>query len=126
MVGSRWVPLVVALGMLGGCHSSSTTVRGPFNGSWLGGDTSVLLSLNLTDQDGTVKGSGDISGSSISGGDIGFSVSGTSNGNSCELTLHATGLNNATMGGTEVQADTVDAVLNGSGFTSYQITLHRQ
>ncbi|HWZ27933.1 MAG TPA: hypothetical protein VNX15_05205 [Gemmatimonadales bacterium] len=115
---------VVALSALAACHSA-TAVKGPFDGSWQGGDATAMLTLNLSDDNGAVKGSGDLDGSSVTGGDIPFSVSGASNGNSMTLTLHANGFVNVTLGGTLVQADTVDATLNGGGFSSYPFVLHR-
>ena len=121
----RVLIVAVGLGVWTACHSS-TGVKGPFDGSWQGGDTTAMLTLNLSDQDGAVKGSGDLDGTAITGGDIPFTVSGDNNGNSLTLTLHANGFVNVTLGGTLVQADTVDAELNGGGFAAYPFVLHKQ
>ncbi|HTY04962.1 MAG TPA: hypothetical protein VMC86_00460 [Gemmatimonadales bacterium] len=118
---------IAGLIVIAGCHSS-TAANGPFSGHWVGQDVTgtINLDLNLTDaSDGSVTGSGSLSGSAISGGDIPLTVSGTESAAGCAVTLDAPPYTHADLSGQQTNG-TWSAVLNGSGFVSVSVTLRKQ
>src|SRR5215472_17702170 len=89
----RRAMLAVVVLSLVACKSS-TGPPGPLQGSWSGFvPASFTFDANLTDHGGTVGGSGDMSGPSISGGGpILLSITGGENGSTYKMTLTSGGL----------------------------------
>jgi len=111
---TRVLAAAVVIG-LAGCHHDSTGPAGPLNGSWEGSVTGEFtMDATLSDRNGSVTGSGVLSGPAIVNPPIDFTVSGTDNGGSFNMILTAQGRSgNPTYSGSVVSADTLSGTFGG-------------
>lgn len=101
---------------------------GPATGSWLANGPSFIAALDLSDTIlvttgvGTIAGSGSITGPSISGGTIVFTVGGTDTAGSIRLILTATGRAPAYFSGQMLADTSIQGNLDSAGFAHVPLT----
>ena len=120
----KQVMAVLALVFLAACGDSPT---GPgavdIDGSWTGILSTVTVTITITENRGTITGSGNLVGP---GGSIAATITGTRANASLSMTLNATGYFPMNFTGTVVDRATITGTFTGSGFTNEPITLLRR
>jgi len=97
-------------------------------GTWTGSGTSngnrITLTMTITDRaaDGTVTGSGQVSGAI----GVPVSIAGTFSGGTLRVNVAAIGFISAVYTGTPDGRNTLNGHLDSSGFSNMPLTLHRQ
>lgn len=117
--------LVLPLGLLG-CDSGGDESDPTVTGSWTGNanfeGSQVTLSLQLTERDQLINGSGSIQLVNT----VAVSASGTHNFPNVSLTLTSTGLEDLNFQGTlSGDGNSLSGSLSGSGFENFGITLRK-
>jgi len=111
--------------LLSACHSGAGP-QGLLAGHWYGSSTYYSLTLDMTDANGTIGGSGTLGGAGINGQVILITVTGAEQSRTFDITLSAPNHTPATYGGTVPNDTTMTGTINGSGFTSAQLSVYRQ
>jgi hypothetical protein len=96
-------------------------------GRWRSAETPPGLPLNLEftvrEEDGDVSGHGEFAVGGVRG--VPFALSGTHDHPRIRFTIHASGIEKASIGGTFVGTDSVSVLLTGSGFGRLPLLLQR-
>jgi len=120
-----WLVGVALAGLwVGGCQSGDANgPQGPMAGSWLGSASGLDLSMTLKDNSGKISGSGSFA---VPGAALKINVSGTRADTTVTLTLSAQEYQPAQYVALMMNDTTVSGTLNGSGFGTFFITVHKQ
>jgi hypothetical protein len=112
---------------LAGCGGDSTApsnevLTGTWSGTVQASQTTVTLTMTITETNGAVTGTGQFNGG---GAGLPVTVSGTFTSPNADLAITAEGFAASTVKGT-VSGTQMKATLNGSGFVNQPITMQRQ
>lgn len=114
------VSVVMVLAMSACSDSPTGPDRVSIDGTWSGSTSGLNVTVTISEADGSVTGSGNMSGP---GGAIATQVNGTRAGANLSLTLTAQGFAPTNFTGTIQNATTITGSLTGSGFADTAITL---
>ncbi len=118
------VMVSLALAMIGCSGGDSNAPKTPttVTGTWVGTSSGATVNLVLTENSGTVSGSGTMVAGTAS---IALTVAGSHNGASVSLTFKTSGFQDTNLTGT-FAGNSITGTLNGSGFVNEPVTLQRQ